>query len=165
MSQTLTRQATKHNYLLLAICIIGVVCVGGLSSVFTIKAITTWYTQINKPNWNPPNELFGPIWTFLYVLMGVGLYLVLRSKHSFYRSTGLVLFAVQLTLNFFWSLIFFYWHQIGIALVEIILMLGTILVMIYNFKKINTTAAVLQVPYVLWVSFATVLNAVLWWMN
>jgi translocator protein len=165
MSQTLARQETKQNYLLLAICIIGVVCIGALSSLFTVQSITTWYTQINKPNWNPPNELFGPIWTFLYVLMGVGLYLVLRSKHSFYRSTGLALFAVQLILNFFWSVIFFYWHQMGIALIEIVLMLGTILVMIYNFKKINVTAAVLQVPYVLWVSFATVLNAVLWWMN
>jgi translocator protein len=165
MSQTLTQSTTKHNYVQLALCILGVVAVGALSSVFTVQSINTWYPQLNKPDWNPPNELFGPVWTFLYILIGVGLYIILRSKHSFYRSTGIVLFAIQLVLNFFWSIIFFYWHQMGLALVEIILMLGTILVMMYNFSKINSTAAVLQVPYVLWVSFATVLNAVLWWMN
>ena len=139
--------------------------IGFTSGFFTASGVNEWYTTLNRPSFNPPNWLFGPVWTTLYILMGISLYLVWKQPASDARNAAIWIFALQLTLNFFWSIIFFYWHQIGIALIEIIVLWVLILLMIYRFYHINPTAAWLNIPYLLWVSFATVLNAAYWKLN
>ena len=140
--------------------------VGGISGFFTTKAIPGWYAQLNKPWFNPPNWLFSPVWTSLYIMMGIALWLVWKSDApQILKRRAIYLFAAQLVLNFFWSLIFFNLHQIGLALVEIIAMWGMILLSIVAFAKINKAAAWLLVPYISWVSFATILNYSIWQLN
>lgn len=140
--------------------------VGSAGGGFTASEISGWYAQLNKPSWNPPNWLFGPVWTILYILMGIALYLIWKAGvNTSLKQTAVILFAVQLILNFFWSIIFFNQHQIGWALVEIIVMWGFILLTIFSFSRINNTAAWLLVPYISWVSFATILNYTIWKLN
>lgn len=143
----------------------GVLLIGFISGMSTADAINGWYTTINKPSFNPPNYLFGPVWTLLYALMGVSLFLVLRQEKSPARVLGLRLFAVQLVLNFFWSIIFFRFQLTGWALVEIICMWVVIAAMIRQFVRIKPIAGWIQVPYLLWVSFATLLNASIYYLN
>ncbi|RTL60835.1 MAG: tryptophan-rich sensory protein [Sphingobacteriales bacterium] len=139
----------------------------GLSGgAFTAAEIPNWYAKLNKPAWQPPNWLFGPVWTTLYVLMGIALYLVWKSDVTqSIKQTAFILFAVQLTLNFFWSIIFFNQHQVGWAIAEIIVLWVFILFTIFSFSKINNTAAWLLVPYISWVSFASLLNYTIWKLN
>lgn len=140
--------------------------VGGISGFFTVKAIPGWYAQLNKPWFNPPNWLFSPVWTSLYIMMGIALWLVWKSDASQkLKQRAIYLFAAQLVLNFFWSLIFFYLHQIGWAMVEIMAMWGMILLSIVAFANVNKAAAWLLVPYISWVSFATILNYSIWKLN
>jgi translocator protein len=140
--------------------------VGGASGFFTASGVQTWYTTIQKPYWNPPNWIFGPVWTSLYIMMGIALFLVWKEECSgVLKKTAIALFAIQLILNFFWSLIFFGMHQPGWALVEIIAMWLAILATIFAFANVNKTAAWLLVPYIAWVSFATILNYTLWKIN
>jgi tryptophan-rich sensory protein len=141
------------------------VAVGAISGFFTATGTGSWYQSIQKPSWNPPNWIFGPVWTTLYVLMGIALYLVWRSPDSARRRTALWLFGIQLTLNFFWSFIFFNRQQIGGALIEIIILWIFILLTIFAFAKLNKTAAWLLVPYISWVSFATLLTYTIWALN
>jgi translocator protein len=160
--------ATRHfllEVLFFVLCTALVLMIGGLSGSLTFEAVNGWYNTLNKPNWNPPNSLFGPVWVCLYFLMGIGLYLVIRSKSSFHRQHAIALFCAQLALNFMWSLIFFRWQMLGVALAEILTLLCTMLLMYIAFKKVHLGAALLQIPYILWVSFATILNATLWWIN
>lgn len=124
-----------------------------------------WYASLNKPSWNPPNWLFGPVWTLLYALMAVAAWLVWR-RGGFARHGGaLMCFLVQLALNAAWSPLFFGMHQAGWAFVEIVLLWSAILTTIWTFGSINRLAATLLVPYLMWVSFAAVLNFTLWTMN
>jgi benzodiazapine receptor len=139
--------------------------VGGVSGFFTVSAIPGWYQTIQKPSWNPPNWVFGPVWTTLYVMMGVAMYLVWSRPRSNQRQRALYLNAVQLALNFFWSLIFFNVHAIGWALVEILLLWGMILFTMFAYDKVYKPAAWLMLPYVAWVSFATILNFTIWRLN
>ncbi len=134
--------------------------IGGLSGLFTIRAIPTWYAALNKPGFNPPNWLFGPAWTLLHALMGVALYLLWRDRATIKRArTVLVLFFVQLILNFFWSIIFFALHQPGWALAEIlILLIAIIATMITAWRAGFRSVAYLYVQYLLWVGFATALT-------
>jgi translocator protein len=140
--------------------------VGGIAGWLTVPEIAGWYAGLNKPSFNPPNYLFGPVWTALYAMMGVAFFLVWKADaDAGLKKTAMMLFVVQLVLNFFWSLIFFNAHQLGWALVEIIAMWVFILLTIFAFGKISSLAALLLVPYICWVSFATVLNAALWKLN
>ena len=139
--------------------------VGGLSGWATSSAIGSWYAQLSKPSFNPPNWVFGPVWTLLYILMGIALYLIWRLPASETRNKALLIFFVQLFLNFCWSFLFFYFHQIGFALTDIILLWITILLTIISFSRFNTTATWLLVPYIAWVSFATILNAAIYHLN
>ena len=154
-----------NRYLKLALCILLPLMVGGISGFATATSINTWYVTLNKPFFNPPNYLFGPVWTTLYILMGVSLYLILQTPKNELRKKAITVFVIQLFLNFWWSFIFFKFHYLGIALIEIITMWIYILIMIIYFHKIHKTAAYLQIPYLMWVSFATLLNASLWWLN
>lgn len=140
--------------------------VGFGGSFFTRPEIEGWYAALEKPWFNPPNWLFGPVWTTLYVMMGIALWLVWKSQAAIpVKRTAILLFAVQLLLNFFWSLIFFNLHQIGWALLEIVLLWIFILLSILWFAKIDKKAAWLLVPYISWVSFATILNFYIWKLN
>jgi tryptophan-rich sensory protein len=140
--------------------------IGMTSSWFTVSGIESWYQTIHKPSWNPSNGIFAPVWTTLYVLMGIALFLVWKADISpKLKQTAILLFGIQLLLNFFWSFIFFGQHQIGWALVEIMLMWLFILLTILMFARINNAAAWLLVPYISWVSFATILNYTIWKLN
>lgn len=140
--------------------------VGATSGFFTVTGVESWYQTIQKPSWNPPNWIFGPVWTTLYIMMGVALFLVWKEDTSEeLKKIAFTLFAVQLILNFFWSFIFFNQQQPGWALVEIIAMWVFILLTIFAFAQVNKTAAWLLVPYISWVSFATILNYTIWQLN
>lgn len=139
---------------------------GSIAGFFTTTGVKGWYATAVKPSFNPPNWIFAPVWTVLYVLMGIAFYLIWKQEaNKLTKQTAYILFAVQLLLNFCWSFIFFSLHQTGWALVEIIVMWLAILFTILWFAKISVPAAWLLVPYISWVSFATVLNFYIWKLN
>lgn len=154
-----------NRYIKLFFCILIPLLIGGVSGASTANSITTWYAALNKPFFNPPNYLFGPVWTALYMLMGISLFLILETPKSELRKRAVIVFCIQIFLNFWWSIIFFKFHALGLALVEIVMIWASILLMILVFKKLSKTAAYLQVPYLLWVSFATALNTAIWYLN
>ena len=155
-----------NTYLKLFICIAICLAIGGVSGYFTTSEITTWYATLNKPSFNPPNWIFGPVWSILYFLMGISLWLIWKNEiSSSIKYKAIFIFAIQLILNFFWSIIFFSLHQLSFALAEIILMWFFILFSIIRFHPISKTAAYLLIPYLCWVSFATVLNFAIWRLN
>lgn len=139
--------------------------VGGIAGFATATSIDTWYSFLNKPSFNPPNQLFAPVWTVLYIMMGIALYLIWKLPASAQRNTAMAVFFIQLLLNFLWSLIFFNMHRVGLALTDIVLLLLLIILTIIFFKPLSKTAAWLLLPYLLWVSFATVLNYAIWHLN
>jgi tryptophan-rich sensory protein len=138
---------------------------GSSGGLLTINEIPGWYAALQKPSFNPPNWLFGPVWTALYIMMGVAFYLVWRNPPSAGRKKALSAFLVQFALNCAWTPVFFAMHQLGAALVVIVLMWLAILRTIFLFAPFSKTASWLLVPYISWVSFATLLNAAIWWLN
>jgi translocator protein len=142
----------------LAVCIGIPLLVGAVSGFATMKDLNSWYAALRKPSFNPPNSVFGPVWTALYVLMGISLYLVWKAPPSPDRSAAMIAFGVQLVLNFAWSFLFFRFHRIALAFREIVLLYLCIIWMMALFARVDAAAAWLQVPYLLWVGFATVLN-------
>lgn len=140
--------------------------VGAVAGLFTSSGVNGWYAVANKPWFNPPNWIFAPMWTLLYILMGIAFFLVWKaSADKNVKQTAMILFSIQLVINFFWSFIFFKLQQPGWAFAEIIFMWVMILLMILWFGKISATAAWLLVPYICWVSFAAVLNYSIWKLN
>lgn len=141
--------------------------VAGLSgALFTETGPGSWYRQIAKPSWNPPGWVFGPVWTLLYILMGIAFYLVWKSSAAAPdKKRAMTFWSVQLLLNFFWTLIFFAAQQPGWAFAEILVLWIFILLTIFQFARISKTAAWLMVPYIAWVSFAALLTATIWSMN
>jgi benzodiazapine receptor len=140
--------------------------VGGLGGIATSSSVSTWYQTLSRPSWNPPDWVFGPVWTLLYILMGVAMWLVWRSGwDSPEGQMGLILFGVQLLFNLLWSLIFFGLRKPGWALLEIGLLWVLILATLVQFYRLRPGAGLLLVPYQLWVTFATALNAAIWWLN
>jgi tryptophan-rich sensory protein len=146
-------------------CILLTMSIGGLSGFATIAGVNGWYKTLQKPGFNPPNSIFGPVWSLLYLLMGISLALILGQEKSKERSNSIRAFALQMLLNFFWSVIFFNLHAVGWALIEIILMWLSILTMIILFYRVNKPAALLQIPYICWVSFASILNVAIFHLN
>jgi benzodiazapine receptor len=136
-----------------------------VSGVLTAPAIPTWYAQLTKPALNPPNQVFGPVWTVLYILMGVAAWMLWKAPSSSRRSIALMLFCFQLALNFLWSLIFFRLHHIGLALVELAALWIAILTATIAASKVRRAAAGLLLPYLAWVTFAAYLNYGLWLRN
>lgn len=131
----------------------------GIGSAFTTSAIDTWYTTLQKPFFNPPNWIFGPVWTLLYLMMGISLYIVWNTKtHTKERRQGLSLFFVQLAFNVLWSILFFGLKSPTAAFVCIILLWLAIFLTIKNFLQKSKAAGWLLIPYIAWVSFAAVLN-------
>jgi benzodiazapine receptor len=139
--------------------------VGAIAGLATASSIGGWYATISKPGFNPPNWIFGPVWTLLYILMGIALSLIWKQPASLYRSNALWLFFIQLFLNFIWSFLFFYFHKIGLALVDIVALWIWIILTIISFSRLDKSAAWLLVPYICWVSFASILNGVIYHLN
>lgn len=132
--------------------------VGILGSIFTIPSITLWYSHLNKPVFNPPNWIFGPVWTILYLLIGVSFYLILEKKLKKEKNIVLFVFFLQLFLNFIWSIIFFGLHLPITAFIEIFFLWGSIIWLVINLYKFSKFASLILVPYLCWVSFAAILN-------
>lgn len=130
---------------------------GILGSFFTVSSISTWYATLTKPSFSPPNYIFGPVWTILYALMGISLYLVWTSKNKS-KQQAVNLFLIQLGLNAIWSIIFFGLKNPGLAFIEIIALWVAIFLTIRTFQKVSKIASYLLYPYLVWVSFASVLN-------
>jgi tryptophan-rich sensory protein len=156
---------TRSQFLKLFLSVVLPVGIGGIAGLFTAEAVPGWYSTLNQPSFNPPNWIFGPVWTTLYLLMGISLFLVWKENYSHERNIAIVVFLIQLTLNFAWSLIFFHFKMIGLALVEIILLWISILSMLFIFYRIKPVAAYINIPYLLWVAFATMLNASYYILN
>jgi benzodiazapine receptor len=150
------------NWLLLVIFIIVCELVGISGSIFTVKAIPTWYATLKKPMFNPPNWIFGPVWTILYALQGIAAYLVFRASGI---GLALGIFIIQLLLNALWTSLFFGVKRLGAALIELIVLLICIVATIMLFFGINALAAWLMVPYMFWSAFATALNYKIWQLN
>jgi translocator protein len=133
---------------------------GGLGSIFTAPSVKTWYSTINKPSFNPPNWIFGPVWTALFIMMGIALFIVWESPapDPAAKKIALAVFFVQLALNVSWSAAFFGFHSPAAGLVVIAALWAMILWNIVVFMNIAAAAGWLLVPYILWVSFASVLN-------
>jgi benzodiazapine receptor len=139
---------------------------GLIGSLATIPVISTWYELLKKPFFNPPNWVFGPVWTGLYVLMGISLFIAWqRGKGNSQVKIALVFFFVQLILNACWSLAFFGLKSPLLGLINIVLLWIAIFITIRKFLRISRTAAFLLVPYILWVSFAVLLNFSFWTLN
>lgn len=139
---------------------------GIIGSIFTTPAIPTWYANINKPTFRPPNWVFAPVWTTLFLLMGIALFLVLRkglNKKDI--KIAISVFAFQLVLNTLWSFLFFGLKSPFAAFVEIIFLWIAILASIILFFRISRPAGALLIPYILWVSFASILNFSIWRLN
>jgi tryptophan-rich sensory protein len=124
-----------------------------------------WYDALAKPAWNPPNWLFGPVWTTLYTLMGISAWMIWKDYGFRNARAALSVFLFQLLLNGLWSQLFFGLQLIGWAFVEVVILAIAIFATIVVFHKKNQIAAWLLVPYLLWVLFASVLNGTIWWLN
>ncbi len=148
-----------NKWLVLTLLVVLCLAVGSLAGYMTAQSVVTWYPTLVKPWFNPPSWLFAPVWTVLYIMMAVAAWLVWLRKGS------LVLFYVQLALNFLWTFLFFNQHAPGLALIEIVAMWLAILATLLGFWKIDRRAGWLLVPYLAWVSFAGFLNGSIWWLN
>ncbi len=144
-----------------------VICLGagGLGAIATTPEIEGWYTTIAKPSWNPPDDIFGPVWTTLYVLMAIAAWLVWKPAGFKSAEVPLTLFAAQLALNIAWSWIFFALHQPGWAFAEIVFLWLTIVATTVAFFRSSKVAGLLLLPYLAWVTFASVLNFTIWQIN
>jgi tryptophan-rich sensory protein len=139
---------------------------GLIGAVFTSTSIPTWYATIVKPSFNPPSWVFGPVWTTLYTLIGISLYLVIKDGiDSKEKKTAVIVFSVHLVLNSLWSILFFGMKNPFLAFLEIILLWGMIVYTMFLFKRIDQKTVYLLTPYLLWVSFATILNFSIWRLN
>jgi len=154
----------SHNIKLI-ISILLPLSVGAIAGMFTSQAVPTWYASLNRPFFSPPNWVFGPVWTTLYILLGISFFLIWKEEATKARDLAIKVFLIQMLLNFAWSFLFFYFNLIGVALIEIILLWISIASMIYLFYKIKPVAAYMNIPYLLWVSFAAILNAGYYFLN
>jgi benzodiazapine receptor len=156
-----------QKILRIAVVLMTCLVIGYLSGMVTRDSITTWYPTLVKPFFNPPNWVFAPVWTVLYIMMGIAGGLVWNKIETDEENvkTAFKYFMIQLALNAVWSFIFFYLHNPFLALIEIVLLWLMIFETYNQFKKIDSKAGMLLIPYLAWVSFATVLNGAVWWLN
>lgn len=143
------------------------VCLGAgfVGALATASSVGTWYQTLAKPSWTPADSLFGPVWTALYVMMGVAAWLVWQRAGDGSARGPLLLFALQLLLNAGWSLLFFGLRSPGLALIEIVLLWLAIAATLWSFALMQRWAALLLAPYLAWVSFAVALNLAIWRLN
>jgi len=140
--------------------------VGIIGSIFTVPQISSWYATLVKPSFSPPNWVFGPVWIVLYALMGFAAYRIWsQGMKKTHRRMGMYIFIAQLVCNFLWSILFFSFHTISLAFVDIAIMWVCIAVLILRFEKSDSLISYSLLPYLFWVSFAMVLNYNLWLLN
>jgi len=152
---------------IVGLCLFLLLClgVGALAGWVTAESVKSWYPTLRKPSFNPPNAIFGPVWTVLYILMAVAAWRIWRSSKGASARRASFFFALQLALNASWSIVFFGLHGVGEALIVIVLLDVAIFTTWAAFRRLDRLAALLLVPYGLWVAFATVLNAAIWRLN
>lgn len=143
------------------------VCLGAglIGSLSTASAVSTWYAELRKPGWTPPGWVFGPVWTTLYVLMGIAGWLVWRKAGFSGAPWAILLFALQLAFNAAWSGIFFGMRRFDLAFIEIVMLWVLILATAIAFWRHDPRSAVLLLPYLAWVSYASALNYAIWRLN
>jgi len=140
--------------------------IGFIGSIFTTSSIPTWYTTLEKPSFNPPNWVFAPVWTTLFILMGISAFLVWRvGLNETNVRVALIIFIIQLILNAFWSVAFFGLRSPIAGLIVIIVLWIAILLTILSSIKVSKLAGILLIPYILWVSFASILNVMIYILN
>jgi len=162
----MTKKSSTATIITFLICLAIPLLIGFIGSQFTIESVKTWYLTINRPSFNPPNWVFAPVWTTLYILMGVASFRVWQKrKTAEWFHWAIIIYFVQLIFNLMWSFIFFELHQIGFALVEIILLLLLIVINAFIFYRFDKLAAWLFLPYFLWVSFAAYLTYSIFILN
>ena len=150
----------------LVVSIVACLAAGAIGSVFTRSAIANWYAALEKPPFTPPNWLFAPAWTLLYILMGVAAFLVWRKGLENRKARiALILFLIQLVVNALWSVVFFGLESPFFGLIVISILWASILATVITFFRISRVASALMWPYLLWVSYAAVLNASIWLLN
>jgi tryptophan-rich sensory protein len=158
----------KQRWLALLGSIILAQLAGAIGALFTTSKIPTWYAALAKPSFNPPSWVFGPVWTILFVLMGIAAFLIWQSSRGALaqrRREALVVYGLQLLLNVLWSILFFGLQNPGLAFAEIILLWLAIFVTMRAFARISRVAMWLLAPYIVWVSFAAFLNYSIWVLN
>lgn len=155
----------RKNFSLLVFSLLLPQVVGAVGALFTFPSIANWYIFLEKPQLTPPNWIFGPVWTLLYILMGISLFLIIVKKPTKKEVRALQLFFLQLALNLLWSIVFFGFRSIEGGVIVIILLWCSILGTILLFSKISQLSSVLLLPYLAWVTFATYLNIALFWLN
>ena len=166
MGSTTNKQGGKRRELLgLAGFLAACFAVSGIGGFVTATSVGSWYQALEKPAFNPPDWVFAPVWTALYILMAIAGWRVWLFARSAARTTALIVFAGQLSLNLAWSILFFGLQSIGGALLEIVLLLSAIVVTTALFWRIDRPAAALLLPYALWVLYAALLNVSLWLLN
>ncbi|MBN1633224.1 MAG: tryptophan-rich sensory protein [Ignavibacteria bacterium] len=146
------------NFFRLIISILICQSAGIIGSFFTVSSVGGWYQTLNKPSFNPPGYIFGPVWITLYLLMGISLYLIWNKKDIANIKFPVILFSVQLFFNTIWSIIFFGLQNPLVAFFDILLLLIFLILTVISFYKVSKPASLLLIPYLLWVSFATILN-------
>lgn len=139
--------------------------VGAAGGAITSTSVDTWYAALEKPSFNPPNRVFGPVWTALYVLMAIAAWRVWRKRDAPPARPALGLWALQLALNLCWSIVFFGARMVGGALAEIVVLFIAIVATTALFWRVERVAGALMLPYAAWVAFAMVLNAAIWKLN
>ncbi len=150
----------------LVISIVASFAAGGIGSIFTFKAIPTWYRELKKPHYTPPNRAFGPIWTTLYILMGISVFLIWQKGIATHGAMlAFILFWVQLALNALWSIIFFGMKSKGGGVIVIVVLWLLILATIITAFGVSSLAGPLLIPYIVWVSIASYLNIGVWLLN
>lgn len=136
-----------------------------IGGFWTRESITTWYPTLVKPSWNPPSFVFGPVWTVLYVMIAISGWLIYQAEESHKRNTALILYGIQLSLNFIWSFLFFSLRSPGLGMIDIILLCFVLGLTIIKAWSVRPLAALLLIPYLMWVMYATTLNIAIWLLN
>jgi tryptophan-rich sensory protein len=163
--QNMEGATREHSKLSLVLWIAGCLLASAVGAMATATSVTTWYQQLQRPPWTPPDGLFGPVWTVLYVTMGVAAWLVWREERGRDRRRAIVLFLAQLLVNVAWSWLFFGLRSPGLALVDILVLWALIVATTIAFARVRPSAALLLLPYLAWVSFAMALNLSIWRLN
>ena len=154
-----------HGNLLTFVALAGLtLLMGGLGALATARGVAEWYPTLVKPSFNPPNGVFGPVWTTLYLLTAYSMWLVWKSPSPLRQVTKLTFFGM-LSVNALWSLLFFGLHRPGLALVDLLLYLALLTLWYRQLRAQDPLAARLQLPHLAWVAFAGALNASIWWLN
>ena len=157
--------ALKYTWLGLIISLVVCFAAAGIGGAVTTPQIGNWYATLVKPSWNPPDWVFGPVWSILYCCMAVAAWLIWRQGGFAAAKVPLILFGAQLFLNVLWSCLFFGLRSPGVAFFDVILLWVAIAATLVAFRQRSTAAGILFAPYLTWVSFASVLNFVIWRLN